>query len=358
MRGKAMKIIHIAHINNDPCSGVDVVVPEHVRAQERLAEVELLNVTNERIEGVRRQLLYKKAFSFDGSRPDLAVFHEVYRVQYLRLASKLKRKNIPYIIIPHGELNVGAQKKKALKKRIANLLIFNRFINNAAALQMLSEREMRSTKHGRVKFIGTNGINIPPKYKESFDKHKLSLVFIGRLDVYHKGLDLMLEGVSTCADEMRKCGCTLDIYGPDHNGSRQKLERIIKNRGISDIVRLHSEVSGKRKERILLFADLFIQTSRFEGMPMGILEALAYGLPCIVSEGTTLSKFISDSRAGWECHGDAASVSSAIKSAIAARDNFKVISKNARECVARDFSWDKVAADCINSYKMIFGEKI
>mgnify|MGYP003308559639 CR=1 FL=1 len=58
--------------------------------------------------------------------------------------------------------------KKWLKKKIANITLFNHFINGAKAIQCLSQRELDSTKFGRQKFIGTNGINIPEKKKSSF----------------------------------------------------------------------------------------------------------------------------------------------------------------------------------------------
>lgn len=43
---------------------------------------------------------------------------------------------------------------------------------------------------------------------------------------------------------------------------------------------------------VLLQTDLFIQTSRHEGMPMGLLEALSIGVPCLVTVGTSLGHII------------------------------------------------------------------
>lgn len=352
-----MKIIHIAHIKNDPCSGVDVVVPEHVTAQGRFAGTALLNITNEKIPGVRRQYAYKKGFSFDDFSPNLAVFHEVYRIEYLSLAKALRQKGIPYIIVPHGELNAEAQMKKHLKKSTANLLLFNRFINGAEALQMLSKRELESTDFGKRKFIGTNGINIPEKRKKSFNQSP-ALIYIGRLDAYHKGLDLMLDAIALVRGEMREAGSRLDIYGPDRNGEGEIILNMIKRRKISDLVRLHPAISGEKKAKALLSADLFIQTSRFEGMPMGVLEALSYGLPCVLSEGTTLSQTVEKSGAGFACRNDAKSIALAIKKAMSSASEYEKLSKNATDLIRRDFSWDTVAVETIEKYKDILGEKI
>ena len=350
-----MNIVHVASIRKDFFSGVSVVVPEHVKAQQRIENVSFLNITNESFDGIDHQLHYTRGFSFDGMSIDLAVFHEAYRLEYLFLSEELRQKGIPYIIIPHGELNREAQKKKWLKKKLANLLLFNRFINSAVAIQLLSQRELDSTRHGKTRFIGTNGINIPDRHKESFNSDKTRLIYIGRLDAYHKGLDILLDAVRISLNTMKKADCTLDIYGPDHNKRYERLINMINEKGVSDVVTLHPAVFGEEKESALLDADLFIQTSRFEGMPMGILEALGYGLPCILTDGTTLGDYIENNRAGFRSDTDATDVSRSIIEAVSSRRIYDKLSKNARASVKRDFSWERVAADTVKSYKEILG---
>ena len=64
---------------------------------------------------------------------------------------------------------------------------------------------------------------------------------------------------------------------------------------------MNHEISGEEKVQKLLESDVFIQTSRHEGMPMGILEAMSYGVPCAVTDGTNLGEFIKDNKCGWNC---------------------------------------------------------
>ena len=156
---------------------------------------------------------------------------------------------------------------------------------NSDGSECLSQREYDVTNFGRKKIIATNGVSIPELRKTSFRKTGLKLIFIGRLDAYHKGLDILLEAVRNIKDKMKETGATLDIYGPDYAGRYAHIESLIAENNVGDVVTLHPAVSGKEKEQILLDSDVFVQTSRFEGMPLGILEALSYGLPCLVSEG-------------------------------------------------------------------------
>ena len=71
--------------------------------------------------------------------------------------------------------------------------------------------------------------------------------------------------------------------------------------GIETVATIVDEIAGKAKEELLLNTDLFIMTSRLEGHPMGLIEALAYGVPCLVSRGTNMYDEVLSSNAGWVC---------------------------------------------------------
>ena len=64
----------------------------------------------------------------------------------------------------------------------------------------------------------------------------------------------------------------------------------MRKKHLDDIVFYHyGAVFGKVKEKVLLDNDFFILTSRLEGHPMALIEALSYGLPCLVTQGSRLS---------------------------------------------------------------------
>lgn len=350
-----MVILHFSCIEDIKTSGVCIAVLQHVAAQGRFADTALINVNGIGISGCARQLPYSRDFDVGRlpepfNRPDIAVFHECYRPQYLRIARNLEKHGVPYVIIPHGELRKEAQGKKRLKKTLANLLLFNRFIDRAAALQCLSENELRATRFGKNKFIGTNGVDLPEQTKTSFRSEGAVFIFIGRYEWQVKGLDLLFDAIKSEESFLRDKRCRFILHGPDILGRLAAVSEMVREREIGDLVSLNLAILGDEKRKALLDADIFIQTSRHEGMPIGILEAMGYGLPCLVTEGTSLGGVVAAEGAGWVAQTTAQDIAACIVEAVKDRARWSEFGKNGRNAVLKSFSWDVIAEDTVNRY--------
>jgi glycosyltransferase involved in cell wall biosynthesis len=102
--------------------------------------------------------------------------------------------------------------------------------------------------------------------------HKI--VGMGRLEL-QKGFDLLLRAFAQCVHAHP--GWTLDIVGEGSEGDR--LRALAEDLEIGSKVVLRGVI--KDTERILREADLFVLSSRYEGFPMALLEAMASGLPVV-----------------------------------------------------------------------------
>ena len=353
-----MVILHIAHLDRLRASGVNAVVPQHVIHQRNYADTALWNVGEPMdFEGVEHQFSAKSLdeLPLPYRAPDIAVFHELYRPKYLPIAKALRKRGIPYVVVPHGSLNRRAQQKGKVKKTVANALGFKSFCQNAAGIQFLSQNEMDERIFGDKPFIATNGIDPQPVVKSSFRREALRFVFVGRLEPRTKGLDLLAQAITAEKSLLKKHNCHFDIYGPDTDNGvylGDKLQHLFASANIEKLVTLHPPIYGEQKKRILLDSDVFIQTSRNEGMPISILEALTYGLPCLVTKGTSLDSIINSYGAGWGAETDAGAIANAIRQAIADRNSLAEKSRGALRC-AEQFRWEKVVGDAVAQYEKL-----
>ena len=105
-----------------------------------------------------------------------------------------------------------------------------------------------------------------------FDIPSPCVVAMGRL-VALKGFDLLIEAFDLC----EQINWSLIIMGEGEE--RSHLETLIKDKGLESRVYLPGNV--QEPASVLSKADIFVLSSRIEGFPMAILEAMSCGLPVI-----------------------------------------------------------------------------
>ena len=176
------------------------------------------------------------------------------------------------------------------------------------------------------------------------------MVYIGRLDCMHKGLDLMLSGINGISDFCIYNNVKLAIYGPDILDRKKILQDLISKFNLEGIVSIHNPVCGQDKIETLLKNDIFIQTSRFEGMPLGILEAMSFGLPCIITKGTNLVEDVCEFDAGYDAGTTEQTIADAIKFAVKDRENWKNKGAQAVKLVSEKYNWEFISKSTIAKY--------
>lgn len=364
-----MNVLHIAPINTNRVNGFRFSVPGLVSAQNKAGvKAALFNV--EKPELFDEEKLEKKDFQIfqdnkiminkidaPYNKPDIVVFHGVYIIEYLNIYKQLIKGNIPYIIVPRVSLTKGAQSQKRFKKKISNILFFNRFINKASAIHYLTNNEKRLSSNFKKKsFVVGNGIDLP-EIKNKYVNEKANLIYIGRYDINHKGLDLLMLAIKSIKDILKDKKVQINLYGSDFKGGKSKLQDFIDRYKLGEIVKINEAVFGSEKDNILRDSDIFLATSRFEGHPMAVIEAMSYGIPCILTDGTNMLEDLVEYDAGWttKLNPDniAESIIKALKSPIEANKK----GKNARKLIEENYTWDKVAEKTIEFYTKIIREK-
>jgi glycosyltransferase involved in cell wall biosynthesis len=109
---------------------------------------------------------------------------------------------------------------------------------------------------------------------------RLAMVFVGSLEQYYKGPDVLLHALAKCV----RRGVDLHLTMVGDGRHRGALERLADALGCRAHVQFVGQVAGGAAVRAYLDdADLFVLPSRSEGLPRAMIEAMARGLPCIGS---------------------------------------------------------------------------
>lgn len=364
-----MNILYITNLSGNLFAGPNNSVPAQIKAQQKYDNVFWYNLNNNKRDewkaiGCHNMQDYPSGRLEDlpvpFNSPDLIVVEEFYCYPFSKTLIEIQRKEIPYIIIPRSELTEQAQKKSAFKKCIGNFLFFNSLVKRATAIQYLSAQE-RSQSINRWKcnsFIIPNGANISPGNRGNHEAKGINAVYIGRYEKYQKGLDLLICAIDKTKTILRENNFCLNMYGVDQSNTVEMMEEEIKAKNLSDLIKINPAVYGFEKTKILDEADIFILTSRFEGMPMGLIEALSHGLAALVTKGTNMGTEISLYRAGWVAENSVEGIVKSIEDMINQYNDLDKFSKSAI-LLSKQYSWDRIAKFAHNQYEHLCnGEQV
>jgi GalNAc-alpha-(1->4)-GalNAc-alpha-(1->3)-diNAcBac-PP-undecaprenol alpha-1,4-N-acetyl-D-galactosaminyltransferase len=139
-------------------------------------------------------------------------------------------------------------------------------------------RQMESVMRGRPIYVIPNAVDAPSDRPEPepprSSEGRLQLAAMGRL-APQKGFDLLIEAFSRAAEGQPNWSLSILGEGPE----RRRLEEQIHERRLDSQVRLLGWVPDPTS--ILQRCDGFVLSSRYEGFPNALLEAMALGLPAI-----------------------------------------------------------------------------
>lgn len=354
---KKMKIVHIASFESGHFSGVKSVLEELIPAQRALGyEIKVFNNKHNiqkvidgeiYIAGYRDFVKYIKEI-----QPDLVLFHTIYDFNKVKYSYYLRYKKIPYIIEPHGSTTSKNTQKSKIKKKIANSIYVKCFIQHSKGLIYLNKKEKDDCIFYKLKkrfAIVPNGTQLHDIENKERNDSAVKFIFLGRIDIIPKGLDLLFPAIKLFNTKYKPNLAEFHFYGQLRDPNMDKVfENYIKDAGNN--VFYHGPVSGQDKEQAYRNSNVFVLTSRGEGMPMSVLEALSYGLPCLLSPQTNMASLITENNCGWVTETSVDVICDDIYKAVTDyNDNTDELIRNSLTAV-ESFSWDCIAKDSIKAY--------
>lgn len=367
-----MVILSISKLSNKMALGPNTNVPMFVK---KLNEVEncnsgYLDIGECELEQLKEYSNYFKVkdykkFSIEKlpepfNKPDIVVFQDLYHIEFLKIAKELNKKKIPYTIVPRCSMTKKAQNFKKIKKIFANFLFFYRFVKNAAFIHFLTENECLESQKAfefKDRIIVGNGVKLPKEYYVVKNRKEFRILFIGRYNVFHKGLDILFQSALYGRKYLEVNNIKIILYGRDSNNGLKFLKSFVKENNLSNIIEINGEIFGEEKKIALLDSDCFIHTSRLEGQPTSVIEAISYGIPVIVTLGTNVKEEVEKNFLGFTCELEKEEIFKCLKKVFEAKNELEKISKNEISFAQENYEWSMLASKTVKEYKMRIGDK-
>ena len=137
-----------------------------------------------------------------------------------------------------------------------------------------------------------NAVPSPTTLPARDDSGPVRLLFLGRL-IKLKGIDILLDALGS--DPCRSKNWHLTIAG---DGDLETYRAQAQTLGLADRVHFTGWLDQEGCRRELQRADVLVQPSLFEGLPMSVLEAMASGLAIIATPVGSVTDAITDDRTG------------------------------------------------------------
>jgi glycosyltransferase involved in cell wall biosynthesis len=259
------------------------------------------------------------------------------------------------VVSPLGQLMESHVSRRAWKKHPYLLAARPVLMSANLTIHVFSEAEKPGVRRhlpSVSSFAGSLGVYpMPPEAEIQPKDTPAYLLFFGRNDVHHKGIDVALEGYALAA--RRGLRLRLVISGNAQGNSDHIIRSLVKRLDLIESVDVLGRISEPRKWALLRGARALVFLSRWDGPPRPIREALAVGTPVIVSSGTNLSELVRHARAGRGVELDPYAVADAM---ISAQNEAEVTQwREGAAKLRNSLSWDRVADQYLRGYRHAVG---
>ncbi|HEX4077207.1 MAG TPA: glycosyltransferase [Candidatus Acidoferrales bacterium] len=259
-----------------------------------------------------------------------------------------RRQGVPYVIEPMGMYRPIDRSLRL--KRLWHRVIGKELMGGATRVVATSDIERGELLEGGIPaskvVVRYNGIDLdsctsPPPRGTFRSKWKIPadqplILFLSRL-IPRKGADILIQAFAWACPESGR----LVIAGPEGEaGYRAYLEKCAKESGVESRVLFTGPLYDDDKKAALADADVFALPSRYENFGNAVAEAVASGVPVIVTNACGIQSLI-DRRAGLVIASNTQELADALRQLIYDRDLYKRL-KAGCGAVVEELGWDRL----------------
>jgi glycosyltransferase involved in cell wall biosynthesis len=294
---------------------------------------------------------------------DVVHIHAVFNHSSVAAASACRKHHVPYVVRPLGSLDPWSMKQKRFRKQIFWRLLGGRLIRDAAAVHYTSQAEKELSEqtlklnHGHVVPLGVEESSVTPKNGEELPSLFPSLngnPYVLVLSRLHpkKALDILIDAFAEVTSDRRFQNWRLIIAGDGDSDYVKQLRQNVIDKNAEAHILFAGWLQGEDKNRVQQNASVEVQASYQENFGVSVVEALACGVPVLVSPHVNLAADIGSAGAGWVSEVDAGALKHSLRGILA--DNEEILRRgSAARLLSKQFTWEKAAIGLDHLYSSI-----
>lgn len=311
--------------------------------------------------GLKGFLLPKQFGSWLASLKGSSVFHlhATFKPINFALARLIKKTGNSYIFTPHNPYEGPVLARRGLLKRVYIAAIERWVLQNATLVHALTPRELLSLKKlGASRIVVVpNMVSAPTGVRpRAADKRREAhICFVGRIEPVQKGIDIMLASISELKQRYQKT-VTFELCGPIDSEAEAFVRRKCLELKLElgrDVI-LTGPIYGTGKVDLIKNAEVYLQLSRWEGLPISVLEAMALGTPVVVSNEVPVRIGCDDFRGGFAVADHAAAAAALFEILGCDDDKYYALCEGSRRVYETFYSPSVVQRDIVAMYKSAF----
>jgi L-malate glycosyltransferase len=249
-----------------------------------------------------------------------------------------------------SDANVTRDKAVAFGMNPENIVVFPWGVNIERFRPKIEERGKKKVSSQKSKVKGRKSSTPVLAPGASVENRKSITLFCSRTWESIYGVDVLAKAFVKVASV--NPDVNMILLGGGSQGAR--IRQILMNGGVMDRVHFGGHVGQRNLPRWYHMADIYISPSHVDGSSVSLLEALACGLPCLVSDIAGNKEWIEGGVNGWLFRdGDADDLAEKILLAIKNRRSFGRIGKAARKTAEERADWRKNFGKLLETYEKI-----
>jgi glycosyltransferase involved in cell wall biosynthesis len=335
--------------------------PDELIEVESMTDVRLRCLPFNKVRGVADLLLFR-SFRSILRNSNLVHVHGLWQQHSIAALTVATQFGLPSIVSAHGMLESWAINNKWLKKAVYSAVVERRVLANPKCLRALTAREVQDyRRYGLTNpaVVVPNGISPPSDvdvvlFLDKFPhlRGRRIILFLSRIH-YKKGLVPLCRAWVRISRQFPEA--TLVVAGPDFEDSLRAVQSLISDLGLEKTIAFTGMLTSPLKWSALAASEAFTLPSFSEGFSVAVLEAMAMGLPVVISHQCNFPE-IMDQGCGLLIQPEVDEIADALSEVLRASDaRRRDLGEQGRRLTSERYNWSRIGQQMTEVYDWMLG---